>query len=194
MVRGASPEDVVAEMFNFASPKNIKSEKKVKVDKSFVERINSHHIKVYSKLSSFPKPFRPRDFVNSILYRRLTPTQILVFAHPSEHPSLPRFPDIVRGTTMRANLVTFIGPDLASCHVIHQIDPGGPIPRRQILARVLPYAAQRSSETMLLFSLRRRSADFDSDGEDAARLAQLFMDAVEGKGKGTSSNHIGTSG
>lgn len=64
IVRGATPDDVVAEAYNFASAKNAKADAIFKVEKRLIETVNSHHAVVYSKVSSFPPPFLPRDFVN----------------------------------------------------------------------------------------------------------------------------------
>ncbi len=64
VVRGATPDDVVAEAYNFASAKSAKADALFKVEKRLIESVNPHHAVVYSKVSSFPRPFLPRDFVN----------------------------------------------------------------------------------------------------------------------------------
>ena len=187
-VHGANVLDVCAFLSDYMSRFYVKhSPDPSMLDSRVLERVNSHHQVWYYKGRGTP-PFQNRDFVWSFVVKRLTDDQhqYLCVLYPTQHVDAPITSDTIRATSTRVYRLTAVSPSVTRMELFMTLDMKGFIPSYLTNSIVIP-TALRVSQTLYFMQIKEYS-DYDSAGEDAKVLGQLFTDSVRSLSGGSAAD------
>ena len=183
----ASPEDIIAFSVDTESNFNkFHNPSKTILKACTVQKVNTRHCIVYA-LTKMPPPFKNRELLGSFVWKKLGENEYLTVSHPTEHPAVPKTPDVVRAELLRAVRLVEISPGVTKYEMVISFDFKGNMPFFFVENEILPQALLQTPAVHQLYSLQTKGIDaYDKAGEDAQMLGNLFMDAfAKAKKKGT---------
>jgi hypothetical protein len=171
--------DIVSYLLDFESYHNIKvdfgSNPSIFVSK-VVARPNAHHwITWYG--NRVPNPLSDRDFVQSVIYKKISEKEHVVAIRHTDHAEAPQLPGVVRARMTRCLRVKQISPKVTSLKVSTKINLGGSFPIFLNNKLSVPSSVRLLHSCVLYFAQIKEKAECDAD--DARILAQLLVDHVE---------------
>ena len=174
VVRGASLLDAAAYLVSFDSlyyKKYLSRPSGVKF--RVLERVNKHHQMWYYYNRGVP-PYAPRDFVWSVIFKRISDDQYTIVLLPALHNDAPITKDTVRAESTRVYQLTKIEQDVTKLELFVTLDLKGFIPTFLTNSVVIPVVLRASAP--LHFIQIKDYENYDAAGEDARALGQRLID------------------
>ena len=143
-----------------------------------LEKRSPHHLVFYCAT----KPvglISSREFVWSIVWKRLSQDQFIYVAHPTLHDAAPVNPHFVRAESTRAMRLTKLSPRTIKLEMFFHMDFKGYVPMLLISTILLPASIiETQSRATRYFLQIKDPADFEVGEDNAATLAQILLDGV----------------
>ena len=176
IVHGASILDVVALLADYLSNNNQRHNKlSTQLESRILERVNNHH-QVWYYQGRGTGPFHNRDFVWSFIVKCLSDGQYVCVLQPTTHKDAPILPNVVRAESKRIYRITKIDQNVTKLELLATVDLKGHVPS-WITRKVVIPTALRVDAPLYFFQLMEHD-DYDTAGEDAKTLGQLFVDEL----------------
>ena len=173
-VHGASVLDISAYIFDWNSNFKGYHEPDRRVLKHCtLERINNHH-QVWNYVFRSPPPLHNREFVWSIVFKRLSDEQCICVLQPTTHVDAPVTSDSVRATSTRIYQIRKMSESVTQVELFVTVDLKGLVPSWITYTIVIPTALRVNFA--LYFLQIKEYHEYDEAGEDAKMLGQMFMD------------------
>jgi hypothetical protein len=180
VIRGASPEDLVAYTMEYDS-RHLFSLRNARVDvrSEILEIVNEHHIVVYYE--NHTSGIQSRTFLNSVIWKQLSaePRIFVLGVVPIENHFQIGPADeehALRAETMRYFRFTALRPDVTLFEYASWLDLKGHVPKLVIEKAAIPQTMQAPIKYQTYFLQLRPMAACTAD--DGALAANLLMDQV----------------
>ncbi len=180
VIRGASPEDLVAYTMEYDSRHHFSLRNPhVDVRSEILDIINEHHIVIYNEKCN--AGFHNRTFLNSMIWKQLSaePRVFVLGAVPIDHHFQIGPADeahALRAETMRCFRFTALRPDVTLFEYASWLDLQGHVPKLVIEKVAIPQTMQAPIKYQTYFLQLRLVAACTAD--DGALAANLLMDQV----------------